>query len=362
MNTIVSSQHSNIPSGFNLEQLIKEDWLTAYLLERPAWKLLHQSTVKWIAFYIVKKCFLKPKRISEQLEYLEVFMRRLAQLIWTSRIYWGNTMRYMSDKTDMMEILNEYLQNAQYWIWIFGIDFFKEWAKKERLYVLRAPIDWDFDIVCKWWSGIWTFCIDVSISFWEQRYPWVVRNELWKMSIDSDSQWIRIVRSGWSMNSKHINAWERMDRFDEFKNKYKILPQRLLWALAMYIAESENKYPLRAISLDWARKKNMSLVASSHVNFDYTKLFSWLGFILENENWLSLNDFLDGIKSLWPHEAIILDKAFHAFNNMKPTYDEWIWGLQLDVSHKTEELIDAFYTKHRWPDFRKPYWSESQKV
>ena len=339
---------------------MKEEGLYAYLISRHSAKWLHPSTVKGLTFFIVKKCFLKPKKIEQQLSYLDTFMLRLTQVIGNARIYGWNTLRYMSDKSDLIETCEDYLQNMQYWISIFWIDFFKEWEKKERLYMLRAPIDEDFFITCKGWSGIGTFCIDISIGFWEQRYPWVPRNEIWKMSIDTDPTWMRIVRSGWSMNSKHINAQQRTDMFDDFKNRYKMLPQRVLGALALYIAESEGKYPLRAVSLEWARKKSMSLVASSHVNFDYTKLFSWLGFEWQNANWLMAESFGKAISTIWTHEAGILDRVFHAFNEMKPTYDEWIDGLKLDVSHRAEELIDVFYTKHRWLNFKQPYWHISK--
>jgi hypothetical protein len=253
----------------------------------------------------------------------------------------------MTDETDFEAVLESILLNAQYWIGLFWLRFFEEWEKKERTYVLRAPIDQDFDIVCKGGSGIGTFCIDISLSFWAQRLPGVVRNELWKMSIDIDAQWMRIVRSGGSMNSKYVNAEERSEKFDQFKKCYKMLPQRALGALALYIAESEWKYPLRAISLEWARKRNMSLVASSKVNFDYTKLFEWLGFELQNENWLSIDSFMEWIHHVGHHEADILDRMVHAFNDMRPSFEEGVAGVQLDVSHRTNELLDAFYTKYR---------------
>ncbi len=217
------------------------------------------------------------------------------------------------------------LSNMRYMIDRFDPEVFAATGyrrRNERAVTWRAPIDDTYEMRIRGGSGAGAFSIDLGIGAIDNTRSRPSYKELWRTGIDTihaaGAMGARFIRTGSGI--KHGDT-AKEKAFDDFRQRHRILPQRLLGLTSLYLMrELEPDYVL-ALSTEGA--KRLSSLNHSKSPCDYTGIFTDIGFQPSDDpNWLVINDFPDnfyaaleraGIKK---HEGHRLHEAVQSVNSM----------------------------------------------
>ncbi len=294
---------------------------------------LHERFVRGVKNFLAQKQFLYQLDTYETTVTLQAVIElftRFARAIGPMDPFKSNAFKYMTDSPETSQVLRQIGLNAEYWVGLFGADFFARSPDQsdERKTFMKEPIPGtDCYISCKGGSGVGTFSIDLAIGLDKGQDK--VAGELWRTGFDSEQnehgKTIRIIRTGGPVSRHKEGYAEKTACFEGFMKKMKCTPQRALGILCLYIAYDLGATEMKCISLPGARNKKMSLIAGSGIQFDYTAFARSLGFTpTENQHWLSIPNFQerfydlllpsrDGVSGVKHHECRGLDSITQSF-------------------------------------------------
>lgn len=333
-------------------------------IKRSAIELPPDNVVRGICTFFVQKG-LVPLSVESILPNVLDFLKKLNSLTGGIDFYKSNAFKYLYEGSSINELSSQILDNAKFWIDIFGKDFFSRHRTdySERGVLMGSEVDSDFYLSCKAGSGVGTFSIDLAIGMIKPGkkvlYNTRTSGELWRTGFDTErvneGRVLRIIRTGSAINSSHVDHEEKVKMYDLFKKRYNISAQRALAFLTMYIGKDLNVQEVKAISLEGARQKKLHLIHGSRVNFDYDLLFQSVGFSQSaNKNWLTMGNPYENFYStiqtspqdqngLRAYETSGLNKVIEAFQMMKNNLGNSC-PLSVCANNSRDELEKAFAT------------------
>lgn len=293
------------------------------------------------------------------------FLDDLHEIAGSSGIFKSKSFNYLSDKPTATETFSDALGNARYMIGLVGPEVFGREGPR-RSTAFRAPIaNSDFFLSCKGGSGAGAFSLDFAIGIDKGQEHTSTAGELWRTGIDTEDtdegpgKTVRIIRTGSGVKKDLL----KMEKFLEFRRKFKTSPPRALAFLALYFAHSLGAEHLKALSTQGALK--LSSLSRSKDPYDYSQLFEGVGFSEdgENKNWLSITNlqenFHDAIRTtpggdqngLRSYEASGIHEVLDAFENLRgPDGNPFPVKLMLEAQDKseTERVLATFSDIHGW--------------
>ena len=180
----------------------------------------------------------------------------------------------------------------------FGQDVFAAELPKPRsvrAYVWSAALDDDYEIRVRGGSGAGTFSIDFGLGAIDRHDGAYKYKELWRAGVDTmhidDKMGARFVRTGSGVKEGKESFKGRA--FDEFYQRYKIMPQQLLGFVGLYhMRELEPDFAL-ALTTEGAMK--LSTLKNSKGGCDYDGIFEHIGFQESTDpHWRVIPDFNRG--------------------------------------------------------------------
>ena len=274
----------------------------------------------------------------------------------------SRSFNYISEEEDPAIAFSQALNNARYFVDLVGQDFFAT-KDEERATIFKAPIaDTNFFLSCKGGSGAGTFSLDFAIGIdWGQ--PFIKPSgELWRTGIDTETVGsdetltTRIIRTGSAVK----NDVDKKKGYPEFRNKFKISPQRALAFLSMYVSRNLGAGRIDALTTEGAIA--LSTLGRSKTPYNYTNLFEGVGFDhSDNPSWLSVSDLQENFyptlettpenqNGLRSHEANGMDKVLEAFKDLHgPDGQPFPIKLRVDEGiEETEKALAAFGNIYQW--------------
>jgi hypothetical protein len=198
--------------------------------------------------------------------------------------------------------------------------------RKTRAIEWLAPIDEDYQLRARGASGAGTFSLDLGLGVVDHRRAYhPTYKELWRSGIDTveaDGQLgVRFIRTGSGVKN-HDEV--KSEAFDEFRKRHRILPQRLLGIVGLYLMREFE--PDFAVALTNEGARSFSTLGNSKGSCDYSAIFANIGFIpSEDRHWLAVPDFGEGFYDALRRAAVlrseesVLHTSIEALNTMSST-------------------------------------------
>ncbi len=206
-------------------------------IKRSAIELPPDNVVRGICTFFVQKG-LVPLSVESILPNVLDFLKKLNSLTGGIDFYKSNAFKYLYEGSSINELSSQILDNAKFWIDIFGKDFFSRHRTdySERGVLMGSEVDSDFYLSCKAGSGVGTFSIDLAIGMIKPGkkvlYNTRTSGELWRTGFDTErvneGRVLRIIRTGSAINSSHVDHEEKVKMYDLFKKRYNMPVSRLV--------------------------------------------------------------------------------------------------------------------------------------
>lgn len=296
-----------------------------------------------------------------ELSKLLKFTDGIHQAAGKTDFYKSNSFNYISEKETLPEVLDDALDNARTLVGLVGPEFFAR-EGKNRATLFKAQIaDTDFVLTCKGGAGAGTFSLDFAIGIDRDRDPLDTAGELWRLGIDtektenSDGRSVRIIRTGSGVRQQDPL---KVEKYKEFRKKFKIAPSRALTFLSLYFAHTLNAVDIRALSTEGAKK--LSSLSNSKEPFDYSRLFIDAGFEEKSgPNWHTVPSLAENFYStlatttnqghgLRGYEARGMHNIWLAFQNLQ-NQDGVSFPIKLEDGEngeRSEKIIALFRKIH----------------
>ena len=349
--------------------LTQEQFLTVINENSNGFSLPPQNVVRGICSYLIQKNLISIGDITAEVRQVISFLETLNQMTKGNDFYKANALKYIYEGNNLEEVLQQILDNTNFWIDRFGVDFFTRYSprSKERKSLMIADIDDDFYLSMKPGNGVGTFALDFAIGLKGRDFAQnVPSKEIWRTGIDTQKTGsqtsMRIIRTGGALKKANGNYEQKSEMYATFKKRYGVSPQRALAFLSMYIGKDLGVDEVKAITLEGARQKRLSLVGSSRINFDYTQLFKSVGFDeTQNPNWLSIgnpdNGFYPALETsptesngLRAYETTGMDNILNAFRELRDVFNSEQKNPLTVCANQTrneiEQAMNTFRTIH----------------
>ncbi|TSC85865.1 MAG: hypothetical protein G01um10148_773 [Parcubacteria group bacterium Gr01-1014_8] len=277
----------------------------------------------------------------------------------------GNLVYLADQDTPVERMFSNMKANYNFWSGLFGKDMFAtsdepSWRGRILKNQLSLP---GYYFSVKGQSGSGTFSIDLAIGYDPRNVSQSTHGEMWRVGVDmeitpSGERVFRIVRtgSGHKSHGKEERLKELKTIRDDFLDKYKVSPQRLLLFLALQMGHDLGFDSAKGLSTQGAT--DISLLKGSKSPIDYTASMLDVGFTYKPEsNWHEIHDlqnrFYSDIFAAHWHEnprdrkdVSGYTEVIRAFNEMTDEQGRPISFKLAATSHDLEEAWLAYEKIH----------------
>lgn len=309
--------------------------------------------IRGVIDYVFKKKLCKK---PSDFDFVIGALERLRHTFGNFEPYKAKTFNYLTDSNDLETVLSQATKNAQYFVDLMGVEFFKphELNKQYRRdsYMSAQIPGTDFYLYLEGGRGAGTFSLNFVLGYYDPRASGAAG--LWDATLDTDGNQklgCRIIETKGRKGLKIPKSHEQLT-YRTFCKQVGIKPERALAFLLTCIAYNLGAHTISVLSTEGAKK--LSTLGNSPQAFNYSEFFKSVGFqdATSNPNWLEIPNLQHQFYAsttcddpaspgLRRYELDGFEKVLAAFAQLKDPKSGRYHSISLFRSESREEIAKA---------------------